>query len=71
MRLNFDIATDTGTWADISPNLFGTLRQLAWKPSTGDTGGDLQLVMLPMRLASFTMPAAFAAARTLGNSPAS
>src|SRR5688572_29884571 len=51
MRQSFEVDTDTGAgaWRGIGPNTFGTIRQIAWKPTIGDTGADLQIVMLPTR----------------------
>lgn len=46
-RLNFNINTDTGTQGDTGPNIHGAIMQMRWSPTTGDTGGDLQLALLP------------------------
>jgi hypothetical protein len=48
-RQRFDVSTDTGRWADTGPPFSGELSQIAWNPSTPDTGGDLQLVLMPTR----------------------
>ena len=45
-RTRFDVNTDTGTWTDTGW-LSGQLEQIAWKPTTGDTGADLALYLLP------------------------
>jgi hypothetical protein len=56
-RLRFDISAsdpggDTGaahdSTTDTGPSVWGELVQVRWVPSTGDTGGDLQLIHLPV-----------------------
>jgi hypothetical protein len=48
MRQRFDVDTDTGRWSDIGPPFFGAILQMAWNPSTGDTGGDLEVALKPL-----------------------
>ena len=43
----FNVNTDTGTWGDTGPPFWGELKQVRWNPTTGDTGGDLKLALLP------------------------
>lgn len=45
-RLRFDIDTDTNPQGDTG-HLQGEIVQAAWSPTTGDTGGDLQLALIP------------------------
>ena len=46
-RQRFDVNTDTGHWTDTGPSFSGAILQMAWNPSTADTGGDLQITLLP------------------------
>ena len=46
-RHYFPVNTDTGTQGDTGPSFFGAVQQIRWSPSTGDTGGDLRLDLLP------------------------
>jgi hypothetical protein len=46
-RLIFEINTDTGTEGDTGVLNGGDIRQLRWNPTTPDTGGDLQVAVLP------------------------
>lgn len=49
-RLLFNVNTDTGTWGDTGPVLAaGMVQQIRWNPTTPDTGGDLQIAVLPRR----------------------
>lgn len=47
-RQVFNISTDTGTQGDTGPNFSGEIKQIGWAPTTGDTGADLTLVLLPV-----------------------
>jgi hypothetical protein len=49
MRQRFDVATDTGSWTDTGPSFTGAIMQMAWNPVTGDTGGDLQVSLVPVQ----------------------
>lgn len=46
-RHRFEVSADTGAgtspWADTGPVFWGTVQQIAWRPTTADTGGDLQI----------------------------
>lgn len=46
-RQLFEVDTDTGTWGDTGPPVFGELVQVHWNPTTADTGADLKLAWLP------------------------
>jgi len=46
-RQLFEVSTDTGTWGDTGPPFTGEIKQVRWNPTTGDTGGDLKLALLP------------------------
>lgn len=46
-RQRFAIDTDTGTQGDTGVPVFGAIKQIRWSPSTGDTGADLRLDLLP------------------------
>ena len=46
-RQIFEIDTDTGTQGDTGPSFFGEIAQMRWNPTTGDTGGDLLVALLP------------------------
>jgi len=47
-RQVFTISTDTGTQGDTGPNFSGEIKQIGWAPTTGDTGADLYLALLPV-----------------------
>lgn len=47
-RQRFNINTDTGTAGDTGPNFSGEIMQMAWVPTTGDTGADLYVALLPV-----------------------
>lgn len=47
-RQLFEVDTDTGTWGDTGPAFFGEVRQFGWSPTTGDTGADLYVALLPV-----------------------
>jgi hypothetical protein len=47
-RHSFEISTDTGTYGDTGPVLFGEVRRMAWRPSTPDTGADLRVMLMPV-----------------------
>lgn len=38
---------DTGTAGDTGPATNGVIRQIRWNPTSGDTGADLQISLLP------------------------
>lgn len=46
-RQIYEVDTDTGTWGDTGPPVFGELAQIRWNPTTVDTGADLQVALLP------------------------
>ena len=46
-RQVFDISTDTGTQGDTGQPIYGSITQIGWDPTTGDTGGDLSIIMRP------------------------
>lgn len=46
-RQLFEVNTDTGTWGDTGPCVEGAVWQMHWNPTTADTGGDLQVAILP------------------------
>ena len=46
-RKTFNISTDTGTQGDTGRvHVHGSIEQIRWSPTTGDTGGDLTLTLL-------------------------
>ena len=47
-RQRFDVSTDTGHWTDTGPSFSGAILQMGWSPSTPDTGGDLQITLMPV-----------------------
>lgn len=47
-RQRLRINTDTGAGGDTGPSFFGAIQQMRWVPTTGDTGGDLLLALLPI-----------------------
>lgn len=46
-RQVFEIDTDTGSQGDTGPPFHGAVLQMRWQSLTGDTGGDLQIALLP------------------------
>jgi len=46
-RQIFKINTDTGTWGDTGPAFSGAILQMRWNPTVPDTGGDLEIALLP------------------------
>ena len=48
-RQRFDVNAGSGVWADTGPSFMGEVTQLAWNPSTPDTGGDLQITLRPAK----------------------
>jgi hypothetical protein len=46
-RQFFNVSTDTGSWVDTGPSFHGEIAQMAWSPSTADTGADLMLSLVP------------------------
>jgi hypothetical protein len=46
-RQTFNISTDTGTQGDTGPHFSGEILQMAWSPTTGDTGAGLYVALLP------------------------
>ena len=38
---------DTGTAGDTGPATWGAIRQIRWNPTSGDTGADLNISLLP------------------------
>lgn len=38
---------DTGTFGDTGPSMNGVIRQMRWNPTSGDTGADLHISLLP------------------------
>ena len=46
-RQSYQVNTDTGTWSRVGPSFMGGVMQIGWSPSTGDTGGDLAISLLP------------------------
>jgi hypothetical protein len=48
-RQVFQIDTDTGTQGDTGPAFWGAWLNLAWKPTTIDTGADLQIGLYPRK----------------------
>jgi len=46
-RQLFEIDTDTGTQGDTGPSFTGKLVQFRWVPTTGDTGDNLDVSLLP------------------------
>lgn len=49
-RQVFDVNRyDTGTWCDTGPPSTGTIRQMRWAPTGGDTGTcDLEILAIPV-----------------------
>jgi len=47
MRQQFKFSTDTGSQGDTGAPFFGEIAQMRWVPTTPDTGGDLQVTLLP------------------------
>ena len=46
-RQLFEINTDTGSQVITGSSFFGAIMQARWVPTTGDTGADLNLTLLP------------------------
>lgn len=46
-RLRFDINAGSSPIGDTGPSINGFVRQIVWIPSTGDTGGNLDLLLAP------------------------
>jgi hypothetical protein len=47
-RQQFNISAAASAVGDTGVNFTGAIRQIAWAPTTADTGGDLYIALLPV-----------------------
>jgi hypothetical protein len=46
-RLRFDFATAGDPVSDTGPAVYGEIHQVVWRRASGDTGGEVELTLLP------------------------